>query len=438
MGCAPVIRSGVSSLALKLASGGIGFALAVLLARALGPSGYGLYAFVFALVSLMAIPVELGLPHLVVRETARAHAREQWGLMRGIWRWAALAAGSLAVLIALVVGALAWALADRFSGVQLATFAWGLLLVPLIALGNLAGAALRGLQHVIQGQLSELVIRPAAFLLLVAGVLLWGPGSLAADSAMALHAAAAACALAAGAALLARERPESVMRDPVPVYETRRWLHSALPLALVAGMHLVHQYTDLVMLGLLVDNDQVGIYRVAAQAAAVVAFGLNAMNMVVAPRFAHHHATGDTAALQWTATFSARVILMLTLPVVAALALLGEPVIRLVFGPDYSSGYAALAILAVGQLGNAIFGSVAFLLNMTGHERDTARGLAVAVAVNVVLNLLLIPLLGLEGAALATTTTLVLWNVLLWRAVRRRLGIDSTAMGARSIAPSPK
>ncbi len=158
---AQILRGGLGSLAFKLTSAGLLFGLTVLLARVLGPAGYGVYAYVFALVSLMAVPAELGLPHLVVRETARAHVHEQWGLMRGLWRWAALASGVLAVAIAVVAGGLAWGLADGFSSLQLATFAWGLLLVPLIALGNLAGAAVRGLRHVLLGQLPGLVLRPA-------------------------------------------------------------------------------------------------------------------------------------------------------------------------------------------------------------------------------------------------------------------------------------
>jgi len=433
-----ILRGGLGSLAVKLTSAALLFALTILLARVLGPAGFGVYALVFALVSLMAVPAELGLPQLVVRETARAHARGQWGLMRGLWRWSALAAGLLALAIATIAGGLAWGLADRFSSLQLATFAWGLLLVPLMALGNLIGAALRGLRWVLLGQLPELVLRPGLFLALSMAVLYWRSGGITADTAMLLHVVGAAGALLTGAWLLVRKQPAAVASASDPVYEPRRWLASAMPLALVAGMHLVHQYTDLVMLGLFMDSRDVGIYRVSAQAAAVVAFGLNAMNMVVAPQFARLYARGDTARLQWTATFSARIILLLTLPVAVCLALFAAPVIRAVFGTDYTGGSAALAILAAGQLANVLFGSVAFLLNMTGHERDTARALSAAVVLNVALNLLLIPTLGLEGAATATSVTLVLWNLLLWRTVRRRLGIDSTAWDGRSIARTPR
>ena len=111
----------------------------------------------------------------------------------------------------------------------------------------------------------------------------------------------------------------------------------------------------------------------------------------------------------------------------------GDSIIRVtfVFGAAYGGSGAALGILAIGQLCDAAFGSVVFLLNMTGHERDTVRGLSIGVVVNALLNLALIPLFGINGAAAATALTLLIWNVLLWRAVRRRLGIDSTALGLR-------
>lgn len=429
---AQLARGGLGSVVLKLLSAGIALSITVLLARSLGPAGYGVYAYVLALVTLMAIPAEFGLPSLVVRETARAQVGRRWDLIRGMWRWAILAAATLSLGVAVVAGGLAWVLSERFTGLQLTTFAWGLLLLPLVALGNLVGAALRGLRRVLQGQLPELVLRPAGFLLLIAGVLIFGGPRLGADTAMALHAGAAAGAFAIGAWLLARGRPRPVAQA-TPAYETRRWAGSAVPLALVAGMHLIHQQTDIVILGLFAASGEVGVYRVAAQAAAFVGFGLNAINMVVAPQFARLHAQGDRAGLQWMARFSARIVLLLTLPVVAVLVALGGPILEWVFGPEYGAGYLALAILAVGQLFNAAFGSVGFLLNMTGHERDTARGMAIAVTVNVGLNLLLIPPFGIAGAATATALTLGLWNLLLWRAVHRRLGIDSTALRSPAV-----
>ena len=65
------------------------------------------------------------------------------------------------------------------------------------------------------------------------------------------------------------------------------------------------------------------------------------------------------------------------------------------------------------------------LLNMTGHERDTALVVGMSAVANIALNLLLIPRLGLEGAAIATALGTLAWNVLLSYFVYKRLGFYS-------------
>jgi len=110
-----LIRGGLGSLALKLGSTALGFLLAILLARTLGPEGYGVYAFVFAIVSLLAIPTQLGLPQLVVRETAKAQAAEQWGLMRGLWRWSTLAVWLFSSGVLVLAFAGLWLFGERLD-----------------------------------------------------------------------------------------------------------------------------------------------------------------------------------------------------------------------------------------------------------------------------------------------------------------------------------
>ncbi|WP_440995864.1 flippase [Arhodomonas sp. SL1] len=428
-----LLRSGASSFALRALNAALAFGLTVLLARSLGPSGYGIYAYAMALVMLLNMPGAGGLPILILRETAAARARERWDLLQGIRRWAFGGALALGVSVAMISILGVWLLGARLDAVERTSVALAVVAVPMIILANLYGATMRGLHHVILGQLPEYVIRPALLFLAIAALLVVAPQAMRPDTAVALHAGAAALALWAAVVLFRRVSPP-LPKQAAPHYESRRWLASTLPLTLVSAMHIVHQYTDLIMLGWFRPSDEVGLYRVISQAAMSVSFGLMAVNLVVAPRFSHSHARGDLATLQRTATRAARLVMVLTLPIVAAFLIIAETVIVLVFGEDYSGGGPALILLALGQFGNAAFGSVALLLNMTGHEGDTARGLAVGVVANVALNLALIPPFGINGAAAASALTLVLWNVLLWRAVRHRLGVDTTALGMAASA----
>lgn len=424
-----LLSGGAGSVGLKIANVGLGMALGVVLARTLGPAHYGIYVYVYALMSLLAIPAEFGLPALVIRETAKAEADQQWGLIRGIWRWAGFTAAGLAFALAVLSAAFAWLFSDRFSTSQLTTFGWSLALLPLVVLGNLRGAALIGLRRTVRGQLPEQFVRPALLIGLIAVVGLFTHGEITSYQAMALHTFAAAIAFVFGAWLLWRERSASAATRSTPVYRKKAWVASTLPLALIAGMSLINTNIDLVMLGLFVTPSEVGVYRVAAVGAALVSLGLTAIGMVTMPHFAHLHAKGDIVRFQRLATASARASLLLALPVATTLLLFGSSVLRLVFGLGYDSGYLVLATLTFAQLVHAGFGTITPLLNMTGYERDATKGVAIAAVCNVILNAAMIPLLGTTGAALATAITLIIWNVVLWRMVRRRLGVDSSALG---------
>jgi O-antigen/teichoic acid export membrane protein len=425
-----LVRGVMGSFVLKLVSTALGFILVILLARTLGPEGYGVYAFVFAIVSLLAIPTQLGLPQLVVRETAKAQAAEQWGLMRGLWRWSTLVIwlfSSIVLAIALVVLGV---VADHFDDMTRATLVAGLLLIPLIALGNLRGAALRGLGHVVAGQLPEHVFRPALLILLCVIVLVALPTqTLTPATAMGLHAFAAASAFGLGAWLLWRSRPAELKSRPAPVYEARAWMFSALPLALTAGLMVINTQIGVLLLGLFDTTETVGIYKVSVAVATLITFGLGAVNLVLMPYFARLYAQGDRHRLQRLVTQSARAILALAVPVTLAFVLYGEWFLTIAFGTDYADGHTALAILALGQLVNAGTGSVGVLLNMTGHEQDSLRGVAIAAVANAFLGIVLIPLFGLLGAALSTATTLVIWNLLLRNAVLRSIRIETLAFG---------
>jgi O-antigen/teichoic acid export membrane protein len=479
---ARLLRGGLGSLAIKLGSVGLQFSVAVQLARVLGPDGYGVYALVFAIVTVLAVPTQLGLPQLVVRETARAQAGGHWGRLRGLWRWSNLVVWASSGTIALVGLAAVWTFYEHISQPIIHTLIAGFVLVPLIALGNLRGAALRGLRHVVAGLLPEQILRPGVLVLLVfAALALFPTQPLTPPAAMALHALAGAFAFAASAALLGLLRPRPLARRPrmeyalafialalypvqpltpvvpalhilafatgaglvylvrsrprtqlpQPAYETRAWLGSIIPLALTAGLGVINTQADILVLGLFRPSDDVGVYKVAVQAAMLIPFGLQAVNMVIMPYVARLHAEGDQRRLQRLVTQSARSILALALPLVLAFVFFGDAILALAFGPEYTRGHTALMLLSLGQLVNAGMGSVNVLLNMTGHERDTLRGVAVAALANLILNFVLIPPFGLVGAAAATACTFIIWNLLLRRAVWQRLQIESMAFSLR-------
>jgi O-antigen/teichoic acid export membrane protein len=423
-----LLRGGVANIILKITSLGLGFVLSVALARLLGPSGFGTYSLVFSVLSLLALPAQFGLPTLIIKETASGKATGEWAQVKGLWSFADVAVLALAGIMIGIATCVFLLLRSQLPEDYLGPLWAGLGLIPLIALVSLKGAALTGLGHVVLGRLPDAVLRPGLFLLLVlffARARL--PETLTPRDAMLLHSAAAVAVLLAAGFLLSRRRPPDLARIVKPRYLKRQWISAAVPLGLFGGMHSLMSYTDTIILGALKPPEDVGVYRVALSVSALTSFGLAAVSMVVAPRFAHLHALGETAKLQRVATACTRLVLAVSAPVVILIVAFGERLLSVVYGEDYKAAFVPLAILSMGHLVNAGVGAVGYLLNMTGHQKDALVGMTGATLTNVALNVVLIPPYGITGAAVATGISMVVWNVASYCFVRRRLGIDTLA-----------
>ncbi len=420
---ATLVKGVVGTAGVKVAHAAITFATAALLAQTLGPSGYGIFSFVIALVAFLTIPSELGIPGLAVREIAVANARKDWRHMRGFIAWAhcVVVITSLALILVGAIALYLWG--DGFPPVKRACLWLGLILVPILSFGALRDSMLRGLRKVVLGQLSQQIIRPTLLLIFLLVLLQVNGKASSPVVVMTLHIVSVALAFCCGLYFFLKHRPAELLLAKRKI-SSFVWLKSSIPFGMIAALQLINGRTDILALGFFRTDTDIGVFRVATQMATAVVFGMQAVNAIQGPHIAHMFAKGDMDKLQTMITRSAQGILLFALPVVVMIVLFGEIIIRMVFGPEYEAAYIPLVILCVGQLVNASLGSVGSLLNMTGHERDATKSIFIAVIVNVTLNLSLVPVWGINGAATATACTLIVWNVIMWHKVRTRIGIE--------------
>jgi len=416
------------TFALKVASTALLFLISLLLARLLGATGYGAYVNAMAWISLLSVLSMMGLDKLVVREIAIYNTRSAWDLMRGLLRWTNLLGFFVSLWFALLTGIIIWILRDHLE-LQMRSTLWiALIMLPLLVLIRLRQAAMRGLQHVVFGQLPEMLIMPIVFVVLFGGIYLIFRDTLSASATMGAQVVAAGIAILIGARQLKISLPQSAKQAP-PTYQGWIWVRGILPLLFIDSMMIISAQTDIIMLGAMKGAETVGIYAVAKKGAGLITFVLLAVNMALAPNIASLYTAGDMDKLQRVVTKSARAILLGSLPIALALIAFGHWFLLLFFGQDFTQGEKALAILSVGQLINTATGSVGLLLIMTGYERDAAIGVGSGTVLNVMLNAILIPRWGLTGAAAATASSMIVLNILLAIWVYKRLGIHSTALG---------
>lgn len=428
-GSRDLVQRAAASMALRLAAALLSLLSSVVLARFLGAKGFGAYSYALTLVGLVAVPLTLGLPQLLVREVAAYGAREQWGEMGGLLRRANQVAFGGSVVLVLAALAVSSQFVERIDANGYAAFTVGLIMLPLMALAAMRMAALQGLGYVVLRQLPEGVCKPLFMLvLIVSASVVMGDGKLTPVRAMTMHLVAASLAFLLGAWFL-RTRLPSHVRNVDPQYEHGIWLRGALPLLLLGGVQFANQQVGLLMLGSWKGPEAAGLYQVATRVAECIPLVLMAANAVLAPLVSQLYARGEMTRLQQLLTAASKAVLWCSAPIALAFILGGWWLLPTIFGADFAGAATALSVLSVGQLVNAGMGSVGVVLTMTGHAGDTVKGMGVGALLHIGLNCVLIPRWGLEGAALASAISLMTWNFLLAYWVYRRLGLYTTALG---------
>lgn len=393
--------------------------LGVVLARGLGAEGYGVYAYAIAVLNVLLVVAEIGVPTLLMREIAV-------NLVGG--RWSAVIA-DLQAAIRLVI-ATAGGLAFLSLGVLLLTArdtewlrtaAIMLAVLPVAAVAKTLAYGLRGLGRVVVAQACEVFFRPALVLVTLSGAFMIAPGLRQPDVAMAVQLGAAGGVIAAALWWLRRSVP--AVRASTAPEPAAAWIKRAAPFALIGGAGVLTTQTDIVMLGWFRPEAQVGAYRIAQQGGLLTLFGMQAAQSVLAPVFGRLYAEGDAVALRARFRVAARYVFAATVPLAAGLIVFARPIVSVVFGPEYTLAAGPLAILVVGYLVNVAFGPVGVLLQMCGRERLTARVLWATVALNAGFNGVLIPIYGVHGGALATAVAVVVYHGMLRAVAYRDLGV---------------
>lgn len=422
---ATLLRALMGSAGIRIGGMFFGFLVGIQLARSLGAEGYGVYGIAMSVISLITIPTEFGLPQLVTREVAAAQVRNDERRIAGVLHWANRTVILLSMSMA-GAGFIGWLLFRKnFSdGVAIVLLA-GLPLVPLVALDNLRGAALRGLQHIVRGQIPSVLLRPALFSLLLLLASIFVPSGLNPAVAMAMQALAAAMTLIVATYMLKAFLPR-IKHEDVSVRDKQAWLRSALPMALTEGMRILHSNVSILLLGALSTSAVVGVFRVASSMGLLMTMPVTLLHVVAAPIFSRLYAVGDRKRLQrmlsWVAIAMVLGVAILIIPFFLA----GPQIMGKVFGAEFGASNAPLIIISMGTLIGSVFGAGATLLNMTGYEKRVTRAFGLSLVLLGVLSFPFIQLWGAIGAALANSISFVFWSVVMWLDARRLLQLDTS------------
>ncbi len=413
-----LIQRASQAFVMRSLGAGLEFGFSVLLARMLGAEGAGIFFLALTMMMIGTVLGRVGLDNAVLRFVAANASGSDWIAVKGVYRRAisvALPASAAAGVTIFLAGP--WLAQSVFGKPELTSpLRWLALAVLPMSLVFLHAEMLKGLKRIIPSQLVYGVCVPG---LSIIGLLAIGP-SWGVDGAAGAYVLAAALTALGGFLAWRAATPQlNSIEGRFPIGDLMR---TSLPLFWVKAMNLAMGWTSLLLLGILGTRADVGLFGVAHRTALVTSLVLIAVNSIAAPKFAELHKTGDVVGLASTARASARLMLLFASPIFLVFLLVPGWVMSL-FGPDFAAAGVLLVILALGQLVNTATGSVGYLLMMSGNEVLMRNSMALAVTVNLGLNLVLIPATGAVGAAIATAGSVATLNLTALYFVVSRLGL---------------
>lgn len=429
---ARMARGGGLNLAGALVTQGTQLLVVAAIAHLTSSAEVGRYAECWALVSLLGLLALAGFRAGLTRFVAVHLADGDAGRLRGTLRLGLgiTLAGSTVLAVAL------YALAPRVAGLfddPSITGGVRLVAVSLVpsAVAEAALSATQGWRTQRDWTVIGRIVDPLARLVLTLVLLVAGLGYVGA-----MVAVATVPWLTATLALLALRRHLRGVPAARPIYELGGIMSFSMVswLSTLAATGLI--WADTLILGAMTGPEEVGVYNVATRLVTLAVFVLPPITATFGPHMAHLYHVGDLDEAARAYGAATRWSLLLSMPAFAALLVFPSDLLR-VFGHGYATAAAVTVVLAVGQVVNAAAGPCGIVLNMSGRVWMSLVDNVVVLALNIALNLLLIPRYGIVAAAVAWSLSIVVANALKVTQARRVVGIRAEgAMTGRIVLSS--
>ncbi|MDH4441892.1 MAG: oligosaccharide flippase family protein [Rhizobium sp.] len=415
----PGLRGALTSISVRIAAAFVGLGLQILLARLMALEDYGVYVILWTWVSVVGQVGVLGFYDSAARFIPRYDRREKEAHLAGY-----LATGFCAVVLGsvlLAASALAFllvlpGLVDPAFLLPLGVLALGF---PVLSLETYLTGIARGYGWYAVSTIPGFILRPV---LVMVGVGLAQAAGVPLDAVTVLVIVVLASILVLLVqALLLHARLPKAPRFAVTPRRRRFWLLASVLMMPAMTAEELFVWIDVLILGFMVPPDQASLYFAAQRSLSLSAFVQYGFMLVAARGFSLSLASADRAGLQARITRSTNATFWLTIPSVALTLVAGYPLLAL-FGPAFLAAYPCLVLLGLAYVIRAATGQATELLVVQGRYRLSLAIVSISVATCLLAMLLLVPRMGIIGAATAMVLVQLLRLAVVTFLVHRHTG----------------
>jgi len=433
-----VARGGSLNFIGALANGLLQFGLVVVVTRGLTKSASGAFFEAVALFLILSNTAELGADTGLTRMIPRYRVDGRVADVRRSLTVGLVPSFAAGIVLALVSFALASPLASVFTNHRqadagavadyirvLAVF------VPLSSAYTVAIAATRGFGTMVPNALVDRIGKAAVQTLAVAIAVIAGGGSVAVAIAWGLPIGIgfAVALLWLGRLVRRVERKETATRPPTPLRRLANefWVFTA-PRGLTGVFQVTTLWVGTLMVGSLMDTAHASIYTASTRYLVAGSVVNMAIIQVIGPKLSELLGSGARERAMDVYQVATSWLVLMAWPMYLGLAVFA-PLLLKVFKPQYVAGASSLEILAVTMLIATGIGPVDMVLLMGGRSFWNLFNVIVALTVNITLSLLLVPQIGLAGAAVAWAGSIIVNNVFPLAEVRAFLKVHPFGRG---------
>jgi len=399
----------VGTLALKLVS----FAYAIYVARAFSQENVGLFYLALSVIGVIGFWRDLGLPAALQRYIPFYEAKKQGGKALSLLKISFV----VELVLGVVLSAALFVFADSIGAIyQSASLAEGLrLLAVFVVFENVSKVVtsyLQGRGDIKACQFLGNVQNIAKFAFTLVLFSFYGATLFTLSVAFTLS---FLVILLFGAPLLLRRLKDHEGEGGEPLTRSEL-IHDILPfgitLTIVQSFWVLISSTDRMLLGYfgnpVTSIETVAIYSIATSLALTIMVFPGAFGGIFLPVISRLAGKNDHAAMRKVMQTSQRWILFVTIPIaLATMAFAGE-MLSVFYGSSYRSGGNAMAIFILGLMFSTVIYPIALALAGMRLVKLELYVAIVAGVANVILNILLIPGFGMEGAAFASAVAFLL------------------------------
>ncbi|MFW6285750.1 MAG: oligosaccharide flippase family protein [Nanoarchaeota archaeon] len=205
--------------------------------------------------------------------------------------------------------------------------------------------------------------------------------------------------------------------------EYKNWFLFSLPLFFSGFMSFVYNWGDKIIIAKFLSPTELGIYSVAFSMAMFLYTIRSNMTNIFSPIISQKFAQKNYEEIKYLYKKGTNWIFSLTLPIFLVIIVFSKQIILLLYDKSYINAYIPLMIISIGLLINIMFGLNQQILFAKGKTKSIFYNNIFIAGFNLILNLILIPLIGIIGAAIATSISFILQNSLLYIKANKHISL---------------